>query len=92
MSGLSSFDYLKNLPVDYLKIDGAVIRGMVDDAIDLAVVQAIHQMGKGMNIKRRAEYVENNALVTVCQDIGINYLQGYGVGKPIPISLLAFNR
>jgi EAL domain-containing protein (putative c-di-GMP-specific phosphodiesterase class I) len=65
---------------------------MVDDPIDLAMVQAIHQIGKVMNIKTIAEYVENDALVTVCQDIGINYLQGYGVGKPIPISLLAFNR
>jgi EAL domain-containing protein (putative c-di-GMP-specific phosphodiesterase class I) len=64
----------------------------VDDPIDLAMVQAIHQIGKVMNIKTIAEYVENDALVTVCQHIGINYLQGYGVGKPIPISLLAFNR
>jgi EAL domain-containing protein (putative c-di-GMP-specific phosphodiesterase class I) len=91
-SGLSSFAYLKTLPVDYLKIDGSFIRGMVDDPIDLAMVQAIHQIGKVMNIKTIAEYVENDALVTVCQHIGINYLQGYGVGKPIPISLLAFNR
>ncbi len=91
-SGLSSFAYLKTLPVDYLKIDGSFIRGMVDDPIDLAMVQAIHQIGKVMNIKTIAEYVESDALVTVCQDIGINYLQGYGVGKPIPISLLAFNR
>ena len=61
---------------------------MADDPIDLAMVQAIHQVGKVMNIKTIAEYVENDALIKVCQGIGINYLQGYGVGKPVPISSL----
>jgi diguanylate cyclase (GGDEF)-like protein/PAS domain S-box-containing protein len=91
-SGLSSLAYLKTFPVDYLKIDGSFVRGMVDDPIDLAMVQAIHQIGKVMNIETIAEYVENDALVTACQDIGINYLQGYGVGKPAPISSLVFNK
>jgi diguanylate cyclase (GGDEF)-like protein/PAS domain S-box-containing protein len=90
-SGLSSFAYLKRFPVDYLKIDGSFVRDMVDDPVDLAMVQAIHQVGKVMNIETIAEYVENDALVRACQDIGINYLQGYGVGKPVPISSLVFN-
>jgi diguanylate cyclase (GGDEF)-like protein/PAS domain S-box-containing protein len=90
-SGLSSFAYLKSFPVDYLKIDGAFVRDMVDDPIDQAMVQAIHQVGKVMNIETIAEYVENDALVDACQNIGINYLQGYGVGKPVPISTLVFN-
>lgn len=87
-SGLSSFAYLKNFPVDYLKIDGAFVRDMVDDPIDLAMVQAIHQVGKVMNIETIAEYVENDAIVKACQEIGINYLQGYGLGKPEPITRL----
>lgn len=90
-SGLSSFAYLKSFPVNYLKIDGSFVRDMVDDPIDLAMVQAIHQVGKVMKIETIAEYVENEALVRACQDIGINYLQGYGVGKPVPISSLVFN-
>ncbi|SIT02147.1 EAL domain-containing protein [Neptunomonas antarctica] len=90
-SGLSSFAYLKSFPVDYLKIDGSFVRDMVDDPIDLAMVQAIHQVGKVMNIETIAEHVENDALVSACQDIGINYLQGYGVGKPVSISSLVFN-
>jgi diguanylate cyclase (GGDEF)-like protein/PAS domain S-box-containing protein len=90
-SGLSSFAYLKSFPVDYLKIDGSFIRDMVHDPIDLAMVQAIHQVGKVMNIETIAEYVESDALISACQKIGINYLQGYGVGKPIPISSLFFN-
>ncbi len=90
-SGLSSFSYLKSFPVDYLKIDGSFVSGMVDDPVDLAMVQAIHQVGKVMNIQTIAEYVENDALISVCQSIGINYLQGYGVGKPVPISSLTFN-
>ncbi len=90
-SGLSSFAYLKNFPVDYLKIDGSFVRDMVDDAIDQAMVQAIHQVGKVMNIKTIAEYVENDAIITACQSIGINYLQGYGVGKPVPITSLVFD-
>jgi diguanylate cyclase (GGDEF)-like protein/PAS domain S-box-containing protein len=90
-SGLSSFAYLKNFPVDYLKIDGSFVRDMVNDPIDLAMVRAIHQVGEVMNIETIAEYVENDELVSACQDIGINYLQGYGVGKPTPISTLVFN-
>jgi diguanylate cyclase (GGDEF)-like protein/PAS domain S-box-containing protein len=90
-SGLSSFSYLKKFPVDYLKIDGSFVRNMVNDPVDLAMVKAIHQVGMVMDIKTIAEYVENDALVSACQDIGINYLQGYGVGKPVPISSLTFN-
>jgi len=90
-SGLSSFAYLKNFPVDYLKIDGSFVRDMVDDSIDQAMVQAIHQVGKVMNIETIAEYVENDAIIKACQSIGINYLQGYGVGKTMPITSLVFD-
>ena len=90
-SGLSSFGYLKSLPVDYLKIDGSFVRDMVDDLIDHAMVQAIHQVGKVMGIETIAEYVENNDVITACQAVGIDYLQGYGVGKPAPIAELKFS-
>ena len=64
---------------------------IVDDSIDQAMVQAIHQVGKVMNIETIAEYVENDAIIKACQSIGINYLQGYGVGKTMPITSLVFN-
>lgn len=88
-SGLSSFSYLKNFPIDYLKIDGSFVREIVQNPVDHAMVKAIHQIGQVMDIETIAEYVENDELITACQHIGINFLQGYGVGRPAPISTLA---
>lgn len=90
-SGLSSFAYLKNFPVNYLKIDGTFVRDILQNPVDHAMVQAIHQIGQVMNIETIAEYVENDALITACQDIGINFLQGYGIGKPMPMSEVIFS-
>ena len=85
-SGLSSFAYLKNLPVDFLKIDGAFVKDLVEDPIDLAMVQAINQIGHVMQLKTIAEFVENQAIFDKLCGIGVDYAQGYGVAKPFPLA------
>jgi Amt family ammonium transporter len=84
-SGLSSFAYLKNLPVDYLKIDGAFVKDMAVDPIDRAMVQAINQIGHVMELKTIAEFVENELILEQLRSIGVDYAQGYGIAKPIPL-------
>jgi len=87
-SGLSSFGYLKNLPVDYLKIDGMFVKDIVDDPIDRAMVKSINDIGHVMGMKTIAEYVENDEIRTILTEIGIDYAQGYGVGRPQAIDKL----
>ncbi len=84
-SGLSSFAYLKNLPVDFLKIDGMFVKDMVDDPIDFAMVKAINDMGHVMGKKTIAEFVENDAILARLRALGVDYAQGYGVGVPLSI-------
>lgn len=83
-SGLSSFGYLKNLTVDFLKIDGMFVKNIVDDPIDRAMVKSINEIGQVMGMKTIAEFVENDEIQDILHDIGVNFAQGYGVGKPIP--------
>ncbi|GEM_PF-3362072 len=84
-SGLSSFGYLKNLPVDYLKIDGQFVRDMVDDPIDAAMVSSINQIGQVMGMKTIAEFVENEAILARLRELGVDYAQGYGIAGPAPL-------
>lgn len=84
-AGMSSFAYLKNLPVDYLKIDGAFVRDMVTDPIDRAFVETINRIGQVMGKETIAEYVENAEIMRELSYIGVNYAQGYGVAKPVPL-------
>ena len=84
-SGLSSFAYLKTLPVDYLKIDGGFVRDMVNDRIDDAMVAAINNIGHVMGIKTIAEFVENSAILERLRELGVDYAQGYGIARPEPI-------
>lgn len=87
-SGLSSFAYLKNLPVDFLKIDGLFVKDILDDKIDLAMVKAINEVGHMMGKKTIAEFVENEAIFNLLRELGVDYAQGYGIGKPVPLSEL----
>lgn len=87
-SGLSSFAYLKNLPVDYLKIDGSFVRDMVDDPIDFAMVESINQLGHVMGIRTIAEYVENESIRASLQQLGVDFAQGYAVGGVSPFDEL----
>ena len=87
-SGLSSFAYLKNLPVDFLKIDGMFVKDIVDDPIDHAMVKSINEIGHVMGMKTIAEFVENDVVKGMLKETGVNYVQGYGVGKPQALSEL----
>jgi diguanylate cyclase (GGDEF)-like protein/PAS domain S-box-containing protein len=84
-SGLSSFAYLKNLPVDYLKIDGLFVKDILHDEVDLAMVKSINEVGHVMNKKTIAEFVENEAIFNLLKTLGIDYAQGYGIGRPVPL-------
>jgi EAL domain-containing protein (putative c-di-GMP-specific phosphodiesterase class I) len=84
-SGLSSFTYLKKLPVDYLKIDGAFVKEIVTDPIDKAMVKSINEIGHVMGKQTIAEFVENDAILQKLEEIGVDYAQGYGIAAPQPI-------
>ncbi|GAB1544505.1 hypothetical protein NUACC21_71810 [Scytonema sp. NUACC21] len=86
-SGMSSFCYLKNLPVDFLKIDGSFIKNIVEEPIDTVMVEAINQIGHVMGIQTIAEFVENEDILTKLKAIGVDYAQGYGIAKPHPFNL-----
>ncbi len=84
-SGLSSFEYLKNLPVDYLKIDGSFVRDMANNKIDHAMVAAINQIGHIMDIKTIAEFVESDSIMRKLQRLNVDFAQGYAIARPAPI-------
>jgi Amt family ammonium transporter len=81
-SGLSSFSYLKTLPIDFLKIDGQFVREIAEDPVSNAIVAAINQMSHAMGLETIAEYVENKAIKTQLTSLGVDYGQGFGIGKP----------
>jgi len=85
-AGMSSFSYLKNLPVDFVKIDGLFVRDLLDDEVSLAMVKAIAEVSAVMKIQTIAEFVESDAIRHKLEELGIDYVQGYGVGKPKPLS------
>ncbi len=87
-SGLSSFGYLKNLEVDFIKIDGSFIRDMHNSPTDIAIVETIHQIGHIMGKKTIAEYIETDDLLSLVSEIGIDYAQGYAIHEPQPIEAI----
>ena len=87
-SGLSSFTYLKNLKVDFLKIDGAFVRDIASNPIDRSMVEAVHRIGHQMGLKTVAEYVESDETLAVLRQIGVDYVQGNSVHCPEPLENL----
>ncbi|NOZ09552.1 MAG: PAS domain S-box protein [Gammaproteobacteria bacterium] len=85
-SGLSSFAYLKDMNVDFLKIDGYFVRDIADDPIDLAMVESINHIGHVMGIKTVAEFVESESVIIKLKELGVDYAQGYYIAKPQPLS------
>ena len=81
-TGMSSFAYLRNLPVDFLKIDGAFVKNITEDRINYGMVEAIQRIGHIMGLKTVAEFVENQVIVDLLKKIGVDYGQGYGLHKP----------
>jgi len=81
-SGLSSFSYLKKLPVDYIKIDGEFVRDILNDPMDRAIVSSINNIGHEMGLQTVAEYAEDLKIIEVLREIGVDYIQGYGIHKP----------
>ena len=86
---MSSFAYLKDLPVDFLKIDGAFVQNMLNDPIDGAMVEAINRIGHVMGKLTIAEFVENEGILAKLRAIGVDFAQGYGISKPKPFDCLA---
>ena len=84
-SGLSSFGYLKNLQVDYLKIDGMFVKDMLVDPIDSAMVKSINDIGHVMGMATIAEFVENDEVLEALAELQVDFVQGYGIGRPMPI-------
>jgi Amt family ammonium transporter len=84
-NGFSSFSYLKRLPVDFLKIDGSFVKGIEEDKIDLAMVEAVNRIGHTMGMLTIAEYVTNDAIREILTEVGVDYVQGYAISTPAPL-------
>jgi len=84
-AGMSSFSYLKALPVDYLKVDGGFVRNLLTDPIDLGIVDACNRIGHAAGLKTVAEFVENDEVKKRLIELGLDCAQGYGISKPCPL-------
>ncbi len=84
-TGVSSFGYLRTLPVDFVKIDGIFVKGILDDPADDVLVASINQVAHVLGKRTIAEYVENEQILRRMAEIGVDFVQGYGVGRPEPI-------
>ncbi len=87
-SGMSSYGYLKDLPVDFLKIDGRFVRNMDMDPVSQAMVRSIHEIGHLMGKRTIAEFVGHSAVLRALQEMGIDYAQGFYLGEPAPLDAL----
>ncbi len=87
-SGLSSFSYLQNIPVDYLKIDGSLVRDIDTNKINKAMVKSINEVSHTMGMKTICEFVENKEVEETLKELNVDYAQGYYYAKPVPIQTL----
>ena len=87
-TGLSSFAYLRDLAVDFVKIDGAFIKDIENDPISLAMVRSIQQVAHVLGKRTIAEYVSSDRAIEMLADVGVDYVQGFGVGRPAPLDTL----
>lgn len=90
-SGLSSFGYLKQLPVSLLKIDGQFVKDMAKDPVDHAMVRTIHDVAQALNLKTIAEWVEDEEVNVLLKEIGIDYVQGFHIERPQLADMLLTN-
>ncbi len=81
-SGLSSFGYLRKLPIDFLKIDGLLVKDILDDPTDFTLVKSINEISKSMGKRTVAEFIESPRLLNAVRDIGIDFAQGFHIGEP----------
>ena len=88
-SGMSSFAYLKNFPIDYLKIDGVFVKDIISDPIDNAMVKSINDIGHVLGLKTIAEYVEDEEILLRLKELGVDEAQGYHISKPQPLDQLS---
>jgi EAL domain-containing protein (putative c-di-GMP-specific phosphodiesterase class I) len=84
-AGFSSFSYLKNLKVNYLKLDGSFIHNLPNEPRDLCIVEGMIKVANGLNMKTIAEWVENQETLDMLTNLGVDQVQGFHIGKPIPI-------
>lgn len=91
-SGMCSLKYLRNLPVDYLKIDGSFVKEIVSDPISRSIVASVNTIAQAMGMLTVAEYVENSEILGILKELGVNYAQGYLIAKPTPLDNLLTTR
>lgn len=87
-SGVSSFSYLRHLPIDYLKIDGNFVRSLLSDPVNCAIVESVNHIGHLMGIQTIAEFVETSDVREQLEVMGIDYVQGFAVHRPVPLANL----
>ena len=86
VSGLSSFVYLMNLPVDYLNVEGTFVKNISDNLISHALVEGFNCIARAMNLETIAELVEDETILEKLREMGVDYAQGYGLAHPVPIN------
>ena len=85
-AGLSSFGYLRTLPVDYLKLDGSFVKPIATDETAAAMLSAMNQIGQIVGLRTVAEFVESEDIASRLREMGIDYAQGYGISRPRPLA------
>jgi diguanylate cyclase (GGDEF)-like protein len=90
-SGMSSMTYLKHLPVDYLKIDGKLVKDMVTDPVNRAMVEMVSRLAQALGMRTVGEFAEDPKIIEALRGVGVDYAQGYGVARPMPFTTSAAN-